>query len=107
MSTRYEAQMRFAHRRRLPPATSFGEALVAIIDARGLSYFRAATVLGVDHSYISRLINGERNPSLSLVDRMCEDYALTDEEAMHLYATADLLPPRFRDRIVALTGTTA
>ena len=59
----------------------------------GLSLARAAAAAGIDHTYLSRLENGQRHPSAQTLDRLIIVLAVPGAEAEQLRALAGH-PPR-------------
>lgn len=76
--------------------TAFGTTLVAIRQRSNpfISQKRLARRTGLSPSYISRLENGERDPSRDTVERCIDALDLGGEERRKLYAAAGFLDTR-------------
>jgi len=85
---------------RLPAKSEFGTVLLALIAERGWTYTQAAAALGIDQSYISRLVRGSRHPHVGLICRMCTVFALSDVATVRLYRMAGHLPADIARRII-------
>jgi transcriptional regulator with XRE-family HTH domain len=56
--------------RRLPAETMFGERVLALMEARGLSLKELACRVPCDASHLSRVVHGRKRPSLRVVARL-------------------------------------
>jgi transcriptional regulator with XRE-family HTH domain len=72
--------------------TSFAEALAELRSSRGLSQSRLAHEAGFDHSYISRLEAGKREPSRETVLALAQVMELAPTQLDHLLAAAGYRP---------------
>jgi transcriptional regulator with XRE-family HTH domain len=52
------------------PAGPFGVLLADLLDERGMSYGELARRIRVDHGHVTRLMTGERAPSLRTIGRI-------------------------------------
>lgn len=59
---------------------------------RRLSQGKLAALLNIDHSYISRIENGTRQPSKQLTQRLAEVFDLRDFELMEFWYTLQHIP---------------
>lgn len=66
------------------PVSSFGDELRDILAKRRLSQARAGYLIGCDHSYLSRVIAGSRNPTKEFVEMIRRGLDLDDHTAMRL-----------------------
>jgi transcriptional regulator with XRE-family HTH domain len=71
---------------------TFAEALAELRTSRGLSQSRLAHEAGFDHSYISRLEAGKREPSRETVLALAEVLALTEVQLDRLLIAAGFRP---------------
>jgi transcriptional regulator with XRE-family HTH domain len=72
--------------------TTFAEVLATLRTARGLSQSRLAHEAGFDHSYISRLEAGKREPSRETVAALAEVLELHGVELDRLLIAAGFRP---------------
>lgn len=63
-------------RRRDRTQTSFEQALPELLADRGISYRQFAAAIGVTQSYLSRSLNGERSPSMRLLEASAKELGL-------------------------------
>jgi transcriptional regulator with XRE-family HTH domain len=70
----------------------FGAFLKRLREARGVSQSRLAEWAGFDHSYVSRLESGARQPTREAVDRLGEALGLEQVELDAMLAAAGFLP---------------
>lgn len=70
------------------PASPVGELLRQYRARRNVSQTRLAALLGVDSSYISRLEQGTRTPSLAFYARLADLLELSPGERVRLLAAA-------------------
>ena len=82
-------QDRLVLMRRLPAQTTFGERVLALLEARGLSLREAARRVPCDASHLSKLVHGRKRASLRVAARL--DDLL--EAAGELVALADATAP--------------
>lgn len=73
-------------------ARNFPAALAQIRKDLGLSQAKLARLVGVDHSYVSRLEGGTRTPSLEFVLKMAERCELSDGVKDTLLVRAGYIP---------------
>lgn len=76
----------------------FGNSLMEIRNARGLSARDLAKLVGFSNVYISDLEKGNRKPTLKMINIFCNTLLLTDEEKQKLndgfaYAHPELVIP--------------
>lgn len=69
-------------------AEGFGSVLAELRQARRLSQARLAEMAGFDHSYVSRLETGSRNPGRDSVVSLAEAMALPTDERARLLRSA-------------------
>jgi len=82
--------------------TTFGEVLDTELRRRGISQFRFALQVGVDHSYISRLLAGTRHPSPEMVLRIVEALGIApDEREVARFLVLALIPGRYQPLLLA------
>ena len=72
--------------------TTFGPMLDQTLRAHKMSQSKAAGRAEFDHSYLSRLINGDRNPSRDAVERIAAAIGCTETETDALLTAAGYLP---------------
>lgn len=78
-------------------ASEFGEALKRRRLARGISQSRLAHLAGFDHSYVSRIEAGDRNPTYSAILAMALALGCTVSERDVLLMFGGFLPPGWRE----------
>jgi transcriptional regulator with XRE-family HTH domain len=94
-------------------AVSFGAVLAQLRTARGLSQSKLAEWSEFDHSYLSRLESGAREPSRDAVERLASAMNATPEERAMLMESAGFLagvginPAWVLDTITVLTDMQA
>ena len=71
---------------------TFGQQLCKVRNEAGMSSYRLAVASGFDHSHISRLQSGERNPSREAVLRIAEVMRCTPLERDRLLVLAGHMP---------------
>lgn len=71
----------------------FGAALARLREQANVSVRQLAARAGYDHSYVSRLEAGRREPSRQAVTDFVAALGLDDDAAAELYAAAGYLPP--------------
>jgi transcriptional regulator with XRE-family HTH domain len=71
----------------------FGRILARHRHRLGMSQPELARRIDCDHSFISRLERGEREPSRSMLMRMAELFRLGEKENSELFSAAGFLPP--------------
>ena len=76
--------------------SEFGAALKRRRLARGISQSKLALDAGFDHSYLSRIEAGERNPTYSAILAMTVALDCTDDERDVLLMYGGFLPPGWR-----------
>jgi predicted transcriptional regulator len=69
----------------------FGETLEKYRSRQGIAQSRLAGMVDVDHSYISRLESGMREPSRSVVEKMCDVLLLEPKQRNEMFAAAGFL----------------
>jgi transcriptional regulator with XRE-family HTH domain len=84
-------QDRLVLMRRLPVETRFGERVLALLEARGLSLREAARRVPCDASHLSRVVHGRKRPSLRVVARL-DDLLEAGGELVALAETAATAP---------------
>lgn len=77
----------------------FGVTLEAFRERAGFSQSKLAELAGFDHSYMSRLERGGRNPTRPAVDRLAAALELDSADTIELTRAAGFLP---REEIAAL-----
>lgn len=77
----------------------FGETLRELRCSRGISQLRLARMVGVHHSYLSRLERGRRGPSPGLVARLSDALQLNHDERARLAEAAGYLLPYDRGEL--------
>lgn len=82
-------------------ATDFPRLLKSWRERYGLSQFQLSELIGVDHSYCSRLESGTRHPSRATVERLAEALALDDDAADQLMAAAGYASERVQRLVLA------
>ncbi|MGB3330131.1 MAG: helix-turn-helix transcriptional regulator [Thermomicrobiales bacterium] len=82
-----------------PGTDRFGLLLRDAMKRRGLTYSAAARKIGIDHSYIGRLVSGERGPSAMLIETLIDGLELTAEEGMQMSLAAGQIPERYRAKV--------
>lgn len=81
---------------------SFAELLRWYRERTGVSQARLARLVGVDHSYVSRLERGERRPSRDLVVRIADALSLPAADASALLSSAGFSPSVLDPEVEAL-----
>lgn len=81
---------------------SFAELLRWYRERTGVSQARLARLVGVDHSYVSRLERGERRPSRDLVVRKADALSLPAADASALLSSAGFSPSVLDPEVEAL-----
>lgn len=76
--------------------SGFGEILRELRGSRRISQLQLARLVGVNHSYISRLERGTRAPSPGLVQRLSAALHLDADEQARLAQAAGYLVPLWR-----------
>ena len=71
---------------------TFAATLAALRRGRDLSQYDLARVADYDHSYISRLESGDRDPLRDTVDALAAALALTPAERVVLHVAAGFIP---------------
>ena len=61
-------------------------------EAAGLSMAKLSNVASLDHTYISRIESGQRQPSQDVVRRMAKAMQLDADQTAHLYFSFGLIP---------------
>ncbi|MGI8403943.1 MAG: helix-turn-helix domain-containing protein [Thermomicrobiales bacterium] len=89
------------------PSPGFGAELNRLIDARHILRDEAADRIGVDGSYISRLITGHRRPSREVCQQIADGLELTCRERRRLTVLAGFIPPDMRGLVMEITGLEA
>lgn len=77
---------------KLPPATGFGEQLRIARQYHRMSQTTLAEMLECDHTAVSRIESGQRNPSRRMVEAIAGILAPTPQDAARLYALAGFWP---------------
>lgn len=72
----------------------FASLLRRYLTAAGMSQLRLARAAGYDHSYISRLLSGERMPSRDAVEAFADVLGLPPQDRDWLLASAGYGSPR-------------
>jgi transcriptional regulator with XRE-family HTH domain len=75
------------------PQNPFPRILRDLREKHDMSQARLARVIGVDHSYISRLESGQRRPSYDTLLAISNALGLDNEERKILFASANYLLP--------------
>jgi len=87
---------------------TFAYVLAQLRTSRNLSQAKLARLCRVDHSYISRLENGLRHPSVDFLHRLADVLALSEDERTALFAAAGVaIPPVVLDELAAIERTLA
>lgn len=73
-------------------AEGFGQTLRPLREARHLSQSKLAERADFDHSYVSRLESGARQPTLDAVERLAKALGLAEPEAEALRMAAGFMP---------------
>lgn len=73
--------------------STFGALLAASRTRAQLSQMRLGQLAGLDHSTLTRLENGTRNPTRDSIDRIVSVMEMTTNDRDRLYAAAGYWPP--------------
>lgn len=80
---------------RAPSRSKIGDVLDAVCAARHWSGVRFADEISYDHSYLSKIRSGSREPSREWVAAVVERAALSERETVALYVACGYIPPGF------------
>lgn len=89
---------------RITPSSGFGAELDRLIDARRITRDEAAERIGVDGSYISRLITGHRRPSREVCQQIADGLQLSCRERRRLTVLAGFIPSDMRSLLIEIFG---
>lgn len=89
------------------PSPGFGAELNWLIDVRGLTRDEAAERIGIDGSYVSRLITGGRKPSPEMCQQIADGLKLTCRERRRLTVLAGFIPPDMCGLMIEILGLEA
>lgn len=79
-------------------AVRFAEHLRQLKDERQITNKLLASRAGINASYVTRILNGEREaPSYLFVEAIARALGLSDREADDLFADAGYIPPSIRE----------
>ena len=76
---------------------SFGDGLRAAITKKGLKYADAAEAIGISFSYLNKLMNGEKNPSLATIAKIQNAIGFKHEHFFESGSTGIEPPPLEKD----------
>jgi len=80
---------------------NFGKYLSVARMQKGFSQSRLARTVGCDHSFISRIEAGERNPSREMTETIADALELNSTERDSLMLAAGYAPPHLSENMIA------